>query len=185
MSCHSTMFCQGRASAIVLHLSIRNPELETYLICGTSSHPPTMPPAFLIVRLETNNQLLPTIRRSEAVSVWSTAQNAIRISGPNYAWDSTRPIPVPDIDCTHVTFNVAIEKRDGDVIEVCGDSWDYFIVAQRLFELAAEEVSSAVMMSEEHELATIFKTRSNEARACMRSTISGRIITWQVLEINA
>jgi hypothetical protein len=114
----------------------------------------------------------------------SNAQPTISISDPNYAWASTRPIPVPDIDCTHVTFNVAIDKRDGDVIEVCGDSWDYFTVAQRLFELAAEEVSSAVMMSEEHELATIFKTRSNEASACMRSTVSGRLITWQVIEID-
>jgi hypothetical protein len=140
-----------------------------------------MPPAFLIVRLETNNQLPPTIRRSEAVL--SNALPAISISDPNYAWASTRLIPVPNAQSTQVTFHVAIDERDGDTIEVYGDYWDYHLAALRSFELVAEKVLDAIVEDEEHELATIFKSRSNEANALLRLANPSRLITWQIVEV--
>jgi hypothetical protein len=160
---------------------MRNFELEFHLILRYFVSSATMPPAFLIVRLETSNQLPPTIRRSEAVL--STVLPAISISDPNYTWASTRPIPTPNAHSTQVTFHVAIDKRDGDIIEVYGDYWDYYLAVSRSFELVAEEVLGAIMEGEEHELATIFKSRSNEANALLRLANSSRLITWQIVEV--
>jgi hypothetical protein len=58
---------------------------STYLV--RSCYPPTMFPAFLIIRLETSDQLEPVIRRSEAVR--SSTLSPISIPDPNYTWTST------------------------------------------------------------------------------------------------
>lgn len=197
----SSICSQARASALVLYLSMRSSEREScseeptasqslmkdlnfrhHTSFAVSCYPPTMFPAFLIIRLETSDQLEPTVRRSEAVR--SSTLSVISIPDPNYTWTSTQPISPPNDPSTQISFNVGIDKRDGNAIYFCkayADRWD---AIKGLFELATNTMLVARNTEEELEFTTVFKSRSMEASACLRRSSPSRLITWQIVQVD-
>jgi hypothetical protein len=141
-----------------------------------------MPPAFLIIRLETSDQLEPTIRRSEAVI--SSTLSPISIPDPNYTWTSTQPIPSPYDPSTQISFNVGIDKRDGNYIYFCKAHGVYFDAVKGLFELATNTMLVARNTNEALEFNTVFKSRSMEASASLRQISPSRLITWRIVRVD-
>jgi hypothetical protein len=136
--------------------------------------------AYLIVRIQTNDPIVPAIRLRE--HVLSGSPLAISIPDPNYIW-ATLTSTLPNNPSTQITFNVAIEKRNEN--SICGYEvhWEHGIANMRLLALATEDMWTIARLGAEFEFRTELTTASAGASAHLKWPAMNRSIKWQVVKV--
>jgi hypothetical protein len=124
-----------------------------------------MPLAFYIIRQDHTNFLKPMLKHREIVL--STQQPAISSPDRNYTW-ATLHTTLPSDSSTYVTFDVAIDKQDGNDIIGCEVHWDVFVANKRVAELATEEMVNAAGKEVEYEFEAECKRNGKCASAHLR-----------------
>ncbi|KAH3961718.1 hypothetical protein HBH70_194550 [Parastagonospora nodorum] len=137
--------------------------------------------AFYIIRVSHATLVKPTIRRSEVV--FSTQQPAISSPDRNYAW-ATKSTTLPQDPSTHVTFDVAIEKRNGNYINGCEIHWDVHKANTRVTELAVKELKDVMDMGLEYEFECRWRKDETSAAAHLRLPVTKRFVSFQILTMD-
>jgi hypothetical protein len=137
--------------------------------------------AFYIIRVSHTNRVKPNIRRSEVVI--STQQSAISAPDHNYLW-ATESTTLPHQPSTHVTFDVAIEKSNGNYISGCGVHWDVHKANKRMAELAMDELKDVLDMELEYEFECRWRKDGTCATAHLRLPVENRFVSFEILRMD-
>jgi hypothetical protein len=137
--------------------------------------------AFYIIRVSHATLVKLTVRRSEVVV--STQQPAISSPDRNYAW-ATRSTTLPRDPSTHVTFDVAIEKRNGNYIDGREIHWDVHKANKREAELAVKELKDVMDMGLEYEFECRRRKDGASTTAHLRLPVSKRFVSFQILTMD-
>lgn len=141
----------------------------------------TMYLAFCIIRVSHTTLVKPTLRRSEVVV--STQQPAISAPDHNYVW-AMKSTTLPHEPSTHVTFDVAIEKSNGNYIDGCEVHWDVHKANTRVAELAIDELKDVVDMGLEYEFECRWRKDGTSATAHLRLPVQKRFVCFEIIRMD-